>query len=73
MCHFPIGSGREPRTVLSHYEKHDNDEERTNQLQNRILESKPAELEQVVRNREGITIEKSADASDEVQYASERA
>jgi hypothetical protein len=31
------------------------------------------ELGQVVRNREGITIEKSADASDEVQYASERA
>jgi hypothetical protein len=41
----------------------------TNQLQNKILKRKPAELVQVVRNREGITTEKSADVLDEVQYA----
>ena len=38
----------------------------------KILESKQAELVQVLRNRDGITIEKSADALDEVQYATER-
>ncbi len=37
-----------------------------------ILETKKAELERIVRNRDGITIEKSADALDEVQHASER-
>ena len=37
-----------------------------------ILEAKQAELEQLVRNRDGITIEKSPDALDEVQHASER-
>src|SRR5215467_3209632 len=37
-----------------------------------ILEAKQAELEQVVRNRDGITIEKSPDALDEVQNAAER-
>ncbi len=37
-----------------------------------ILEAKHAELAQVLRNREGIAIEKSADALDEVQHASER-
>ena len=37
-----------------------------------ILEAKQAELEQFVRNREGIAIEKSPDALDEVQHASER-
>ena len=37
-----------------------------------ILEAKAAELSQVVRNREGIAIEKSPDALDEVQHASER-
>ena len=37
-----------------------------------ILEAKQAELAQFVRNREGIAIEKSADALDEVQYATER-
>lgn len=37
-----------------------------------ILEDKRAELELIVRNRDGITIEKSADALDEVQHASER-
>ncbi|MBM3726296.1 MAG: TraR/DksA family transcriptional regulator [Acidobacteria bacterium] len=37
-----------------------------------ILEAKLEELSQVVRNREGITIEKSADALDEVQHAAER-
>jgi DnaK suppressor protein len=36
------------------------------------LEAKQAELEQLVRNREGITIEKSPDALDEVQHAAER-
>jgi DnaK suppressor protein len=38
----------------------------------KILQDKQDELEQVVRNRDGITIEKSADALDEVQHASER-
>ena len=38
----------------------------------KILESKQEELEQVVRNRDAITIEKSADALDEVQHAAER-
>ena len=37
-----------------------------------ILETKYAELAKVVRNREGITIEKSPDALDEVQNAAER-
>jgi DnaK suppressor protein len=37
-----------------------------------ILEAKQAELARFVRNREGIVIEKSADALDEVQYAAER-
>jgi DnaK suppressor protein len=38
----------------------------------KILESRQAELEKLVRNRDGIVIEKSADALDEVQYAAER-
>lgn len=38
----------------------------------KILEAKRDELERVVRNRDGIAIEKSADALDEVQHASER-
>ena len=37
-----------------------------------ILEAKQAELEQLVRNRDGIAIEKSPDALDEVQHAAER-
>jgi DnaK suppressor protein len=37
-----------------------------------ILETKQAELVQVLRNRDGITIEKSPDALDEVQNAAER-
>ena len=37
-----------------------------------VLEAKQSELVQVVRNRDGIVIEKSADAFDEVQYATER-
>ena len=37
-----------------------------------MLEAKQAELEQFMRNREGITIEKSPDALDEVQHAAER-
>ncbi|MGI8743469.1 MAG: TraR/DksA family transcriptional regulator [Bryobacteraceae bacterium] len=36
------------------------------------LEAKQAELAQVLRNRDGITIEKSPDALDEVQNAAER-
>jgi DnaK suppressor protein len=36
------------------------------------LEAKRAELENVVRNREAIAIEKSPDALDEVQHAAER-
>src|SRR4026207_1738289 len=37
-----------------------------------VLEAKQAELVQLVRNRDGITIEKSPDALDEVQNAAER-
>ena len=37
-----------------------------------ILEKKQDELERVVGNRDAIAIEKSADALDEVQHASER-
>ncbi|MDX2153156.1 MAG: TraR/DksA family transcriptional regulator [Bryobacteraceae bacterium] len=37
-----------------------------------ILENRQAELAQVVRNREGIVIEKTPDALDEVQLAGER-
>lgn len=38
----------------------------------KILQQKQDELERIVRNRDAITIEKSADALDEVQHASER-
>ncbi len=37
-----------------------------------ILSAKEADLSAVVRNREGIAIEKSPDALDEVQHAAER-
>jgi DnaK suppressor protein len=37
-----------------------------------ILETRQAELAKVLRNREGIAIEKSPDALDEVQHAAER-
>jgi len=37
-----------------------------------ILETRQAELARVLRNREAIAIEKSADAIDEVQHAAER-
>jgi DnaK suppressor protein len=37
-----------------------------------ILERKEAELVHVLRKRDGITIEKSADQMDEIQYATER-
>lgn len=37
-----------------------------------ILEAKQAELAQVLRKRDGIAIEKSPDALDEVQHAAER-
>jgi DnaK suppressor protein len=37
-----------------------------------ILDSKQAELGRLLRNREGIAIEKNADALDEVQQAAER-
>jgi DnaK suppressor protein len=37
-----------------------------------ILETKQAELAAFVRNREGIAIEKTPDALDEVQHAAER-
>jgi DnaK suppressor protein len=38
----------------------------------KMLEAEQAELVQLVRNRDGITIEKSPDALDEVQHAAER-
>src|SRR5271154_272496 len=37
-----------------------------------ILERKEADLAHVLRKRDGITIEKSADQMDEIQYATER-
>jgi len=37
-----------------------------------VLQDKQAELAQLVRNRDGIAIEKSPDAFDEVQHATER-
>lgn len=37
-----------------------------------ILERKQSELVDLLRNRDGISIEKSADQMDEIQYASER-
>jgi DnaK suppressor protein len=37
-----------------------------------VLQTKQAELAQLVRNRDGIAIEKSPDAFDEVQHATER-
>ena len=39
---------------------------------NETLERKQAELTHVLRNRDGIAIEKSADQMDEIQYAQER-
>ena len=38
----------------------------------KVLEARLAELARVLRNREGIAIEKSPDALDEVQHAAER-
>jgi DnaK suppressor protein len=38
----------------------------------KLLDGKQAELEKIVCNRDGIVIEKSADALDEVQHAAER-
>jgi DnaK suppressor protein len=38
----------------------------------KVLERKEAELAHVLRKRDGITIEKSADQMDEIQYATER-
>lgn len=37
-----------------------------------MLERKQTELVQILRKREGIAIEKSADEMDEIQYATER-
>ncbi len=37
-----------------------------------VLERKQAELVQVLRKRDGIAVERSADQMDEIQYASER-
>jgi DnaK suppressor protein len=37
-----------------------------------LLEAKQADLVKMIRNRDGIVIEKSPDALDEVQYAAER-
>lgn len=38
----------------------------------KVLETRQSELAKVLRNREGIVIEKSPDALDEVQHAAER-
>jgi DnaK suppressor protein len=47
----------------------------TNDVQHfrRTLTARVAELEQITRQREGITIERTAEAVEEVQWASERA
>ena len=37
-----------------------------------VLKRKEVELDQVLRHRDGIAIEKSADPMDEIQYATER-
>lgn len=37
-----------------------------------LLEARQAELAKLIRNRDGIVIEKSPDAFDELQYAAER-
>lgn len=37
-----------------------------------VLEQKETDLAQILRRRDGITIEKSADQMDEIQYAAER-
>jgi DnaK suppressor protein len=52
------GENKMTKTELNKYKK--------------ILETKQEELERIVRNRDAITIEKSADALDEVQHAAER-
>ena len=44
----------------------------SNEMFQEILTRKAAELDRVLRNRDGIAIEKSADQMDEIQYASER-
>jgi len=49
------GENKMTKTELNKYKK--------------ILETKQEELERIVRNRDAITIEKSADALDEVQHA----
>jgi DnaK suppressor protein len=41
-------------------------------LYRNVLEARQAELTQLVRNRDGIVIEKSPDSLDEVQHATER-
>jgi len=41
-------------------------------LAKEVLERKESELVHVLRKRDGIEIEKSADQMDEIQYASER-
>jgi DnaK suppressor protein len=43
----------------------------TNRIK-KLLEARQSELARVLRNREGIAIEKSPDALDEVQHAAER-
>src|ERR1700678_4031041 len=56
-----VPTGREKRMTKSELNKYRN-----------VLEAKQADLLHMIRNRDGIAIEKSADALDEVQYATER-
>jgi DnaK suppressor protein len=58
---LPETTGKEAEMTKSELTKYRN-----------VLEAKQAELVRLVRNRDGIVIEKSSDALDEVQHATER-
>jgi len=58
---LPEKTGKEAEVTKSELTKYRN-----------VLEAKQAELVRLVRNRDGIVIEKSSDALDEVQHATER-
>jgi DnaK suppressor protein len=62
---------RLPRRAQKRQEKTEMIESELNNYK-KVLKAKQAELGQLVRNRDGIAIETSPDALDEVQYAAER-
>jgi DnaK suppressor protein len=63
--------GRNKRNYAKRQDKAEMTKSELNKYRN-VLDAKQAELIQLVRNRDGIAIEKSPDALDEVQYATER-